>query len=365
MRNYFTRYDESKFGICIFRGPLNLIFRDDTSKMIEFDNEYGYFYFKSKDLNNLNSRIKNKLENYIHPLNIVVSELITFKSEIYLEKFCKFFSEYENNKKITIHNDKIFSDSVEFNYLSTYNRTKELGHNFAYTRDKIISSLIVWDTINKFKPSRENAYSIIDMQYHVDNKDQLSSFKKVIHEIDNKRKIPSSTYFYIVGAHPKFISSGVQENYKIGYATSAHKRLYEYTTHSPYPIRMLFHQSCWKHRATEIERILKSKLNKLNLFQEWFRIDYEELIEIVLHTMKYVGQPKYKVVKFSDQYSSFYIEDDNSTYRIEYGEKNLELFLTKEIYGNSEENKIKKIGEFEDYDSIWKYYYEKICKIKI
>ena len=62
-----------------------------------------------------------------------------------------------------------------------------------------------------------------------------------------------------------------------------------------------------------------------------------------------------------DKEKLYWMEYDDKLYLIEVREK-ISIFLTKDMYGNFEENKIKKIKDFEDYKSVWHYFYNKIFK---
>ena len=332
---------------------------DNIGNEFTGDEKYYYLIFKSSNLDTLNSTLKKHFYSN-NKIPFVQSELLfSFETEILMHSFCKHLEKSHHNQEIKIYSDEIFADKMTVNYNLIYKFNKKFNQNFVQVRNILMSSYYSWASDNKKnkKSQLENIPTGIEQDFTFE-----SWNKSVVGNIDEKRKIPECTYLYILGKFPKKNKIEEIDNYKVGISMNAHKRLYDYQTHSPVSVKMRFIQSCWGNRAELIEERVKSYLRRINLYQEWYKINYWDLENIILNFMKDIGQPRYKVTKFSDKYGQrIFINYNDKLYLVESRVK-ISIFLTKYMYGNFEENKIKKIKDFEDYKSVWEYFYSKVFK---
>ena len=325
-------------------------------KKTQDENPFGKFYIMKRKKGDL--KFRKKIE--FHETSI------SFVNE---KKFNDFYKYIRINYKILTVDDSFFN-------LNNKTIPSFQKYNFNEIKSILFSALFGWNpwggpphwggggTIYPHHLKGWNADLRDLMPDNSSNKVYDYDFKR-----DNARNIPSSNYLYILG--PENLKDGVN-NFKIGIADDLSKRIYQYKTHSPYPVKIYYSQSCYGKIASHIEKKIKSTFAPLILYQEWLLMNLHDLRKIILELMEDIGQPLYQVYRYGPNSTNFYIDiheaDENKEYifntfvSYEITKKNNSIFLDK-VSNHSLKGKIETIKIFKTYKECFRYFYYEICKV--
>ena len=318
------------------------------------------FYLYVKDVTILCS---SKSEDFIFENKSLIDKLFTFDSDLALKKFLDIFREQTNlTTSIYYDIDKYSSvNDLTFLKINTISDTE-------YYTNLMLSIYLA----NNF-----NSANIITFT-------SKYNFPKSTN--DNWQKIEKLEYLYILSSQNYDLKKNELSNFKIGITNNLNNRFYKYKTHSPEEIKVfdyfpiinftetdklqkyyvnsfgndwILANSGWS--ANTIEGHIKSDLDRSKIFQEWFYMRYSDIRKNVINFLSRIKVAKFKTFKFTDRYGSLFFiqlyDKDLTTFHIEFNlNKNIwEIFLSKEVYGNFDDNKIKKLKTVKNIEDVWIY----------
>jgi len=354
--------------------------------------KYYYHIGKTNNFENTSRLIKKKFHPAQKGRFFWVVNFIEFNSEIALENFIKYFKNKMNKvnnyyKKvhkesydIQFYDDTLYENNIKINFVSIVNQNRKNKFSSSEMRDFILSSCYGWQNLD----NKNFTFNIKDLIGLSDDSEVFDNYDDKKANIDSRRKINECQYIYIVGSNlPNKI-----DNFKIGIAKDADKRLYDYKTHSPIAVKMHYAQSCLGETSYWVERDLKSILRQQNLYQEWYRMNLYDLINVIKGVLKTYGQPEYKITKFVSDSSmywdrkNFFIFYDYQYYYFRFNnhttdkqKENISLLHVKDNYGgvpisdkdeekDINDNVIKQLSNNKNLLETLEFFYKNICKVK-
>ncbi len=113
---------------------------------------------------------------------------------------------------------------------------------------------------------------------------------------------------YVLGRQYVYVVAQEGGYTKIGRTDDVDTRLRQLQTGNPHKLRTVFKQSCSTEIAKKIE---KSTLRSLTYYsvlggKEWFNINFDEVIKLIMAIMKTFGQPRFSIMG-SGSYIYIYI----------------------------------------------------------
>jgi len=318
------------------------------------------FYFFVNDVIILCS---SKSDEFVNRYEKEITKLFSFDSDFELKEFIDVFRD-QTNANISVYYDiDNYQSFSELKFLNTIN----LSDTEFYT-DLMLS---IYSATN-FKSHNIFAFT------------SKYNFRKSSNH--NWQKIEKLEYLYILSSQNYDFKKNGLSNFKIGITNNLNNRFYKYKTHSPEEIKIFDYfpiinftetdklrkyyvnsfgndwplaTSGWS--ADTIETHIKSDLDRSKIFQEWFYMRYSDIKKYVINFLSRMKVSKFKTFKFTDRFGSlFFIQlyDKNlTTFHIEFDFKKnrWEIFLSKEVYGTFDDNKIKKLKTVKSIEDVWIY----------
>ncbi|MDB4234639.1 GIY-YIG nuclease family protein, partial [Alphaproteobacteria bacterium] len=236
-----------------------------------------------------------------------------FESEIHLQSFLDYLSieDLYLRNKITKINSYIHHYEMPKEYffnIETYFETKQKiyrAYNEEYVSNYILDCLMsiftAWQSIMLIDQHQSTASN--SMRNNSLHKSKLGGEVVFFNNSNSVYPTHKIDYLYILGEDKKNNYKDLSR-LKIGITNDLKKRLYTYMTHSPvnvkyikfYPIINLSSSST--SSVERVENILKSKLEILKIYQEWFNIRLKDLIYIIELTLKEEKHPLFDFYHF-------------------------------------------------------------------